>query len=89
MLQSFNEEEQKLFRLYGKLPNKKDLLQNKLKVRDSSGLSVRSLPIILTVVRSASISIPGTTPSPKLAKLLKEVLLRSVASTPFQRTYLT
>ncbi|KAL8763772.1 MAG: hypothetical protein Q9194_007257 [Teloschistes cf. exilis] len=25
------EEEQKLFRLYGKLPNKKDLLQNKLK----------------------------------------------------------
>lgn len=26
------EEEQKLFRLYGKLPNKKDLLQNKLKV---------------------------------------------------------
>lgn len=30
--QSLNEEEQKLFRLYGKLPNKKDLLQNKLKV---------------------------------------------------------
>ncbi|KAI4233592.1 MAG: hypothetical protein LQ352_008240 [Teloschistes flavicans] len=27
------EEEQKLFRLYGKLPNKKDLLQNKLKER--------------------------------------------------------
>ena len=26
-------EEAKLFRLYGKLPNKKDLLQNKLKVR--------------------------------------------------------
>jgi len=33
--QSFNEEEQKLFRLYGKLPNKKDLLQNKLKVGPS------------------------------------------------------
>ncbi|KAL8669682.1 MAG: hypothetical protein Q9168_005739 [Polycauliona sp. 1 TL-2023] len=30
---SMNEEEQKLFRLYGKLPNKKDLLQNKLKER--------------------------------------------------------
>ncbi|MCJ1225434.1 hypothetical protein MMC12_002083 [Toensbergia leucococca] len=30
---SFTEEEQKLFRLYGKLPNKKDLLQNKLKER--------------------------------------------------------
>ncbi|KAL8725999.1 MAG: hypothetical protein Q9166_007001 [cf. Caloplaca sp. 2 TL-2023] len=30
---SLNEEEQKLFRLYGKLPNKKDLLQNKLKER--------------------------------------------------------
>lgn len=29
---SLNEQEQKLFRLYGKLPNKKDLLQNKLKV---------------------------------------------------------
>ena len=28
-------EEAKLFRLYGKLPNKKDLLQNKLKVRPS------------------------------------------------------
>ena len=33
--QSLNEEEQKLFRLYGKLPNKKDLLQNKLKVSPS------------------------------------------------------
>ena len=30
--QSLSEEEQKVFRLYGKLPNKKDLLQNKLKV---------------------------------------------------------
>jgi hypothetical protein len=27
-----SEQEAKLFRLYGKLPNKKDLLQNKLKV---------------------------------------------------------
>lgn len=33
--QSLTEEEQKLFRLYGKLPNKKDLLQNKLKVSPS------------------------------------------------------
>ena len=31
-MQSLTEEEQKLFRLYGKLPNKKDLLQNKLQV---------------------------------------------------------
>lgn len=31
--QSLNEEEQKLFRLYGKLPNKKDILQKKLEVR--------------------------------------------------------
>lgn len=31
--QSLTEEEQKLFRLYGKLPNKKDLIQNKLKER--------------------------------------------------------
>ncbi|KAK3171095.1 hypothetical protein OEA41_003179 [Lepraria neglecta] len=32
-ISSLNEEEQKLFRLYGKVPNKKDLLQNKLKER--------------------------------------------------------
>lgn len=32
-LQSLSADEQRLFRLYGKLPNKKDLLQNKLKVR--------------------------------------------------------
>jgi hypothetical protein len=31
--QKMSADEQKLFRLYGKLPNKKDLLQNKLKVR--------------------------------------------------------
>jgi hypothetical protein len=30
-----SEEEQKLFRLYGKLPSKKDILQNKLKVSHS------------------------------------------------------
>ncbi|KAK4692916.1 hypothetical protein P7C71_g4385, partial [Lecanoromycetidae sp. Uapishka_2] len=32
-ISSLNEEEQKLFRLYGKLPSKKDILQNKLKER--------------------------------------------------------
>ncbi|KAK3710060.1 hypothetical protein LTR37_010491 [Vermiconidia calcicola] len=32
-INKLSEEEQKLFRLYGKLPNKKDLLQNKLKER--------------------------------------------------------
>lgn len=31
--QSLSEEEQKLFRLYGKLPNRKDIVGNKLKVR--------------------------------------------------------
>ena len=30
--QKLSADEQRLFRLYGKLPNKKDLLQNKLKV---------------------------------------------------------
>ena len=30
--QSLSPEEQRLFRLYGKMPNKKDVLQNKLKV---------------------------------------------------------
>jgi hypothetical protein len=35
-------DEARLFRLYGKLPNKKDLLQNKLKVRyeQRRGLSI-------------------------------------------------
>ena len=33
LAQSLNEEEQKLFRLYGKLPNKKEILQKKLEVR--------------------------------------------------------
>ncbi|WFD19038.1 hypothetical protein MCAP1_001253 [Malassezia caprae] len=32
-ISSLSEEEQKLFRLYGKLPNRKDLLANKLKER--------------------------------------------------------
>jgi len=32
-ISSLGEEEQKLFRLYGKLPNRNDLLQNKLKER--------------------------------------------------------
>lgn len=32
LLQKLSADEQRLFRLYGKLPNKKDLLQNKLKV---------------------------------------------------------
>ncbi|KAI9680557.1 MAG: hypothetical protein M1817_003997 [Caeruleum heppii] len=32
-INSLSEEEQKVFRLYGKLPNKTDLLQNKLKER--------------------------------------------------------
>ena len=33
------EEEQKIFRLYGKVPNTKDLLQNKLKVSSTDPLS--------------------------------------------------
>jgi len=31
-MQKLSPDEARLFRLYGKLPNKKDLLQNKLKV---------------------------------------------------------
>lgn len=31
-IQSLSPEEQRLFRMYGKLPNKQDLLKNKLKV---------------------------------------------------------
>jgi hypothetical protein len=37
--QKLTADEQRLFRLYGKLPNKKDLLQNKLKVRYSFTVS--------------------------------------------------
>lgn len=37
-------EEQKLFRLYGKMPNKKDLLQNKLKVSQKSPVSSSKPP---------------------------------------------
>lgn len=33
---AMTEEEQKLFRLYGKLPSKKDILKNKLKVCSAS-----------------------------------------------------
>lgn len=36
--QKLSADEQRLFRLYGKLPNKKDLLQNKLKVSTSWSL---------------------------------------------------
>src|ERR1700761_7657993 len=38
-------DEQRLFRLYGKLPNRKDLLQNKLKVCDAHPL----LPLCINV----------------------------------------
>lgn len=34
-IKSLSSDEQRLFRMYGKLPNKKDLLQNKLKVTRS------------------------------------------------------
>jgi hypothetical protein len=42
--QSMSPEEQRLLRLYGKMPTKKDLLQNKLKVRSSRALSNRTQP---------------------------------------------
>lgn len=43
--QSLSPDEQRLFRLYGKLPNKKDLLQNKLKVKSTLwGLPQNTLP---------------------------------------------
>jgi len=45
LAQKMSADEAKLFRLYGKLPNKKDLLQNKLKVhpppRDTSHEQLR------------------------------------------------
>jgi hypothetical protein len=40
-----SEQEAKLFRLYGKLPNKKDLLQNKLKVCSIICASLGSSPL--------------------------------------------
>jgi hypothetical protein len=41
-MQSLSPDEQRLFRLYGKLPNKKDLLQNKLKVRRATSSAAHS-----------------------------------------------
>lgn len=41
--QKMSADEARLFRLYGKLPNKKDLLQNKLKVRSLPGVHGASL----------------------------------------------
>ncbi|KAL8802683.1 MAG: hypothetical protein Q9182_003641 [Xanthomendoza sp. 2 TL-2023] len=57
---SLNEEEQKLLRLYGKLPNKKDLLQNKLKVPTLSTLVTSTAP--LHIPSHPLPTIPSTNP---------------------------
>lgn len=53
--QSLSPDEQRLFRLYGKLPNKKDLLQNKLKVGAFLGPSMISYIAISYGGRSADL----------------------------------
>jgi cAMP-regulated phosphoprotein/endosulfine conserved region len=76
--QKLSADEQRLFRLYGKLPNKKDLLQNKLKV----------LNIILgsffanDVIRNVNTSTLATMLSPKQAKPLTPASRQLAPSTP-------
>ena len=81
------EEEQKLFRLYGKLPNKKDLLQNKLKVSPASSVELRQ---VLTdnqhLNRSGSTLIPAIMPWRKLARPLLSASLLSDPNTLYPRT---
>lgn len=95
-MQSLSEDEQRLFRLYGKLPNKKDLLQNKFKVSTRTTPSHISVPTIRvkvasrltfrgTVTRNASTSTPATTLSRKLAKPQTSALPPSVLSTLCRR----
>ena len=84
------EEEQKLFRLYGKLPNKKDLLQNKLKV----GLLLHSLTPsyhthIYVFARNVNISIQGTMPFPKPVKPPTVASPPLEVSTRFQKIFHT
>jgi len=64
-------EEQRLFRLYGKLPNRNDLLQNKLKVcifKESTCCAHYKADT--SCDRNASTSIAVITLSPKLVKPL-------------------
>lgn len=50
-LQSLSPDEQRLLRLYGKMPNKKDVLQNKLKVGWPHTFSYRSFPNVPSIVQ--------------------------------------
>lgn len=75
--QSLSPDEQRLLRLYGKMPTKKDLLQNKLKVRCASQPRIVSHLSNLHF-RNASTLIRETTLSAKPAKLQTSVSQISV-----------
>src|SRR5690242_14350724 len=75
-------EEAKLFRLYGKLPNKKDLLQNKLKVSFHSTSAILGHGELTRLHRSASTSTAATMPFPRPAKPQTWASPKSAASTP-------
>jgi hypothetical protein len=69
--QAMSPDEQRLFRMYGKLPDKKNLLQNKLKVTTPfpSILCPHHKPLTHNNrVKSANTSTAATTPSAKPAK---------------------
>lgn len=80
-----------MLRLYGKMPNKKDLLQNKLKVRLLLRLSpcFQTDPPTFIVIRSGNISIRVTMPSARPEKPQTSASPISAPNTPSPKTFLT
>lgn len=75
--QQFSEEEKKVFRMYGKLPDRKDLLDHKLKVRElghiifcysSSEKTKRKVCVYFLFCRSVNTLILEIMHFPKLVK---------------------
>ena len=87
--QSLSEEEQRLFRLYGKLPSKKDILKNKLKVF----LPPPTAPLHFTNLtgdktkRNANTSTQATTLSQKPVKPRTSAWQISALSIHFPKTF--
>lgn len=79
-------DEQRLFRLYGKLPNKKDLLQNKLKVIHSLAMVCLNLT---PNPRNANTLIQAITLSLKRAKPPIQVSLPLAPNIPRPKKFLT
>ena len=75
--------------MYGKLPNKKDLLQNKLKVSLSLVRDILFRISSECLPRSVNISTRATMLSPKPVKVPMSASLRWAPNTRFPRTSLT